>query len=64
MKITKVHIDSIEIGDTIMHNGSMKTVCSSNLKKGGFMGTSIFGDSYSSGSRLIQKVTWRIYENA
>ncbi len=50
-----VHIDTIRPGDTIIHHGSLKTVCPSNLNKGGFMGTSIFGDSYSCGKQLVKK---------
>lgn len=53
---TDVHISQIRSGDTIIHNGELTTVCRNNIKKGGFMGTSLFGDSYRSGSILIKKV--------
>lgn len=54
--IKKTHISNINIGDTIMHNGEIKTVAGNNLKRGSFMGTSLFGDSYSIGNRLVEQV--------
>lgn len=54
--IKKTHISNINIGDTIMHNGEIKTVSGNNLKRDSFMGTSLFGDSYSIGNRLVEQV--------
>jgi len=51
-----VHISAIRHGDTIMHNGCMKTVTNKWIKVGGFHGTTIFGDSYRSGTILVERV--------
>lgn len=57
MKIVEVHISTIKSGDTILHtDGKISTVCKNNIKKGGFMGTSIFGDSYKSGYEKVKKI--------
>jgi hypothetical protein len=54
--IKEVHISQISAGDTIHHGGAVRTVCGKDIKKGGFMGTSIFGDSYMSGHKLVKRV--------
>jgi hypothetical protein len=54
--IEKDHIGNIRVGDTIIHNGEMKTVSGNNIKRDAFMGTSVFGDTYNSGCKPIQKV--------
>lgn len=51
-----VHISTIQAGDTIEHNGQVTTVCKSNIKTCTFMGTSIFGDSYNRGHKLVKKI--------
>ncbi len=43
-------------GDTIIHEGEIKTVSNSNIHIGGFMGTTIFGDSYHSGHKTVTLV--------
>lgn len=53
---TSTHISNINVGDTVIHNGEMKTVSGNNLKRDSFMGTSIFGDSYRLGHTPVQKV--------
>lgn len=53
------HINTIRSGDTVLHNGELRTVCNSDIKRGGFMGTSLFGDSYRSGSLPVQLVHFR-----
>lgn len=50
----KIHINDIRSGDTVFHNGELRTVCKSDIKRGGFMGTSLFGDSYRSGTVPVQ----------
>lgn len=57
-RIELVHIDDIEIGDLIIRewDGVICTVGKNNIKYGGFMGTSIFGDSYHSGYKKVKKV--------
>jgi hypothetical protein len=51
-----VHISTIKSGDTIIHLGIITTVCNNNIKGGGFMGVSLFGDSYNLGRQLVEKV--------
>ena len=50
------HINTIRAGDTVLHNGELRTVCNSDIKRGGFMGTSLFGDSYRLGTLPVQLV--------
>lgn len=47
--IKKTHISQIAVGDTVEINGVLKTVCAHNIKKG-FMGITLFGDSYRLGT--------------
>ena len=54
-----VHISLIKVGDAILHDGKVRTVCKDNIQEGGFMGRSIFGDSYSIGYRLVQRVVFK-----
>lgn len=61
MKV-KVHISEIKSGDTILHEGKMQTVCNSNIKHG-FMGISIFGDSYNLGNKLVTKIIFQNNES-
>ena len=57
--ITKdTHIDLIQPGDTILHEGELKTVTESNIGRGAFMGTTIFGDSYHLGYQPVKLVTF------
>lgn len=51
-----VHIDDIKPGDVVFHDGKIMTVNDKDLKKGGFMGTTLFGDSYRSGSKKVELV--------
>lgn len=44
-----VHISTIRSGDTIEHEGILRTVCAKDIKNNTFMGTTIFGDSYRLG---------------
>lgn len=52
----QVHISTIQSGDTIQHNGEIKTVSGNNIKRCSFMGTTLFGDSYSLGHKLVTKI--------
>jgi hypothetical protein len=54
--IVDTHIDNIFTGCVIEHNGKHMTVCKNDIKTGGFMGSSIFGDSYNSGYKPVKKV--------
>lgn len=58
-----VHISQISVGDTIEHNGEVKTVSGNNLKKGGFCGTTVFGDSYNMGTKLVKRVRFAVPTN-
>ena len=53
--IDRVHIRDIRPGDTVLHNGQLQTVCRSNIKRG-FMGITLFGDSYRLGLTPVQRV--------
>ena len=54
--IKEVHISEIRPGDTVEHNGAICTVCRNNIKTGGFMGRTLFGDSYSFGMKPVRKL--------
>ena len=56
-KIESVHISQISVGDTIEHNGYLRTISGNNIKKDSFMGVTLFGDSYNSGTKTVKKVT-------
>lgn len=56
----QVHISTISVGDTIIHHGEMKTVSPAFLKKDGFMGTTLFGDSYRLGRQKVTKATFKL----
>lgn len=60
VKITeeKVHISQIRVGDTIIHEGFMRTVSGNNIKRCSFMGKTIFGDSYNLGYKLVTRVNY------
>lgn len=53
----RVHISDIRAGDTVSHNGCLRTVCRSDIKRG-FMGITLFGDSYRLGLTPVEKVTF------
>ena len=53
----EIHIDRLRVGDTIIHNGEVMTVSGNYLKRNGFMGTTVFGDSYNSGRKLVTRIT-------
>lgn len=53
-----VHISRIANGDTIIHSdGFIRTVCESDIKNGGFCGTTLFGDSYAMGTKPVKRIT-------
>jgi len=57
MKIEKIHISRIMVGDTIFHDNKEMTVCSHNIKRDDFMGISIFGDCYKLGTVPVLLIT-------
>jgi hypothetical protein len=58
MEQTQVHISQIRNGDTILHNGEVKTVSGNNIKSSKFMGKTLFGDSYNLGHKLVTKINF------
>ena len=52
------HISEVRPGDTIVHMGVMRTVCKKDIRRG-FMGLTIFGDSYRMGNVLVAIVVLR-----
>lgn len=52
--IKEVHIDDIRVGDVVEIDGVLKTVSHENIRKGGFMGSSLWGDSYRMGTKLVK----------
>lgn len=58
-----VHISQITHGDTIEHNGKVTTISRNNIKRGGFCGTTIFGDSYNMGTKLVKRVKFVVPTN-
>ena len=63
VKATDVHISQIKWGDTVIHNGEMKTVGKNDIKYDSFMGTSLFGDNYKSGTKLVKKIDFIVPKN-
>jgi hypothetical protein len=55
-RVEETHKSNIRVGDTIIHNGEMKTVSGNNLKRSEFMGVTLFGDSYQLGYNPVKKV--------
>lgn len=56
-EIKEVHISTISPGDTILDkDGIFRTICANNIKRSGFMGTTLFGDSYRLGTQRVKKV--------
>lgn len=51
--VVDVHIDTIRHGDTIIMDGGPKTVSSKYIKSG-FMGTTLYGDSYKLGTEPVK----------
>jgi hypothetical protein len=51
-----LHISEIKVGDSVLHNGKVMTVGPNDIKGGGFMGRTLFGDSYRLGGKLVTVV--------
>lgn len=58
MTTKKIHISAVEIGHTIVHEGVMKTITKTNIKTG-VNGTTLFGDSYWLGRKLVDIVLFK-----
>ena len=57
--IKPTHISDIKAGDTILHNGEVKTVSGNNIKCSSFIGKTLFGDSYNLGYKQVEMVTFK-----
>ena len=55
MTTTPTHIDLIRPGDRVEVCGQLKTVSPGDIRKG-FMGTTLWGDSYRLGTVPVQRV--------
>lgn len=57
MTTTPTHISLIRPGDTVQVGGDLKTVSPGDIRKG-FMGTTLWGDSYRLGTAPVQRVNF------
>lgn len=55
---TEVHKSFIVVGDTVIHNGVMRTVGEKDLNYHVGLGITLFGDSYKVGWKLVTKVNF------
>lgn len=53
-----ININSVKHGDTVIHDGKMHTVTRGNIKHSGFMGTTLYGDSYNLGHKPVKLVVF------
>ena len=51
---TLTPLNQIRAGDTVLHDGKLKTISLSSIKNDPFIGTSIFGDSYHIKRNMIK----------
>ena len=54
--IEPVHKDDIVQGDVILLYGEITIVCGNNIRKGGFCGTTIHGNSFKLGREPVKRV--------
>lgn len=54
--IKLVHINQIEVGDTVRYNGNIITVGKKDLCYSQFMGKSLFGDNFQCGYKKVELV--------
>lgn len=54
--VTDKHINEIKIGDSVLHNGTIKTVGRQNIKQCSFMGRTLWGDSYHIGYKPVKTI--------
>ncbi len=59
VSLHQVHISDVFAADTVFHEGKVRTVCRSDLKRNTFMGTTLFGDSYRLGYKPVLRVVFR-----
>jgi len=56
MKTKKIHISDVRPGDIVNHNGAMRTVSQSDIRRSEFMGVTLFGDCYRLGYKPVALV--------
>lgn len=57
MQTKMVHKSEIKIGDTVIHNGELRTVGKETFGNDSFMGLTLWGDSYRLGYQKVELVT-------
>ena len=57
MKTEMVNKHEIKNGDTVVHNGELRTVCKRAFSNDDFMGLLLWGDSYRLGYKPVERVT-------
>lgn len=56
----EVHILQIRPGDTILHSdGQIRTVCPKDITYSSFMGFSLFGNNYNSGTIPVKNLYFK-----
>ncbi|ECA5825993.1 hypothetical protein EL832_10220 [Salmonella enterica subsp. enterica serovar Hvittingfoss] len=63
MHLTDVHISTVSTGDTVLHNGILRTVGRKDIKRDDFFGLMLFRDSYNLGTVPVKKVTFKQENN-
>lgn len=53
LRMKKIHISKVNAGQTVLHNGEVRTVCNSDIRHCKFMGITLFGDSYNLGYKPV-----------
>lgn len=56
MKTKMVHKSEIRVGDTVLHNGELRTVGKEAFGNDEFMGLTLWGDSYRCGYKMVEVV--------
>lgn len=59
MRIVECHISQIKPGDTVEHEGQLRTVSKRNIGWTEFFGTSLFGGNYQLGTLKVRKVIFQ-----
>ncbi|ARA26127.1 hypothetical protein A4T39_04755 [Enterobacter hormaechei] len=59
MRIVECHISQIKPGETVEHEGQLRTVSKRNIGWTEFFGTSLFGDNYQLGTLKVRKVIFQ-----
>lgn len=63
MPLTDVHISTVSAGDTVLHNGRLRTVGRKDIKRDDFFGLMLFCDSYNLGTVPVKKVIFSCKNN-